>query len=374
MNHAAQLANSQFDDDAQHALHHAYLSSVNADRPAVLVELDPADSQAVALFGSDVQERLLEIAGRMLKAVRAEDTGELAEALSSMVSKLHALEASPPDQASKAGWLDRLLGRSQVAAEAPQDFEKVCRQIEALNAEVHGHRSRLLAGIESFDRLYTAGFAHLRELEACVSAAEFNLAEIDAHLAIRMVSDDVDALQDSREERRLNDLHGTLDHLRRRLRDLRVAAQVTRQTLSSVCLVQENDEALVGEISSKLTNAMSAWHQQLAQATARKRLQGSAVNPKVVELSHGLLLCHEGAPLRADEGARRQIVRGVVDAQLIREANRQLLETIEDQLSIVREARVARQQASRELSYMEQELRWALSAAKVNQQAPKSFA
>jgi len=48
--------------------------------------------------------------------------------------------------------------------------------------------------------------------------------------------------------------------------------------------------------------------------------------------------------------------------------------TIEDQLSIVREARVARQQASRELSYMEQELRWALSAAKVNQQAPKSFA
>jgi uncharacterized protein YaaN involved in tellurite resistance len=372
MNHAAQLASSQFDDDAQHALHHAYLSSVNADRPAVLVELDPADSQAVALFGSDVQERLLEIAGRMLEDVRAEDTGELAEALRSMASKLHVFEASPPDQASKAGWLDRLLGRSQAAAEAPQDFEKVCSQIEALSAEVHEHRSRLLAGIESSDRLYTAGFAHLRELEACVSAADFNLAEIDAHLAIRTVSDD--APQESSEERRPHDLHGTRENLRRRLRDLRVAAQVTRQTLSSVCLVQENDEALVGEISSKLTNAMSAWRQQLAQATASERLQGSAVNPKVVELSNGLLLCDSGAPLQAGEKSRRQIVRGVGDAQLIREANRQLLETIEDQLSIAKEARIARQQASRELSYMEQELRWALSAAKVNEQASKSFA
>jgi len=369
MNQAAHLASVQFDADA---LHHAYLSSVDADLPAVLVELDLADRQALALFGSRVQERLIEIAGRMLEGVRAEDTGKLVEVLRGISLKLQAFEASSPDHASQGGWLDRLLGRSQLAAEPLQHFEKALAQIEALSTEVYEHRRKLLTGIESSDRLYEAGFAHLRELERYVGAAEFNLAEVDAHLAVSDTGD-ADVPQDLHAERRTHDLHVTRDNLRRRLRDLRIAAQVTRQTLSSVCLMQENDEALVEEISSTLTHALAAWRKQLARAITSNRFPGSAGNANVVELSNGWSSYQEGEPFPAKQVSREQGPHGVFDKQLVSEANRELLQIIEDQLRVAKDGQAARRQARQELSFMEQELRWALSAATVNQQVTQSF-
>ncbi len=366
MNQVAQLSSSHLDEDFNDALHQSYLASVNADGPALLVELDPSGREAVTVLGSRLQEQLIETAGRMLEGMQAEDAAELAEALSVMRLKLQRLASPGGGGASSVGWFGRLLGHNQESAQPSGNLERVFRQIEALVAEVQEHQSQLLAGVDSLDTNYAATLEHLSELDACVGAAEFNLAEIDAQLNMRVVGDD-DANDDAREAPWLRGLRITRDELRGRIRDLRLTTQVTRRTLADVRQVRDTEKELIGRVASDLSNALPLWRRQLAQAMCPNCSEASAQGLEVVGLNNDLSCRYALAPREGSLEHGQQIENNDVDAQLFSKANRELIGTVDDDLQIAKEGRVARQRARRALSDMQQELRWSLSAARVTQ-------
>ena len=80
----------------------------------------------------------------------------------------------------------------------------------------------------------------------------------------------------------------------------------------------------------------------------------------------GAALGAVGALLLAPQSGREtreQIERGVFDIDAVSDANRMLIESIEDSLRIADEGREARAQASQELHVLEQQLRDSLAAA-----------
>ena len=163
----------------------------------------------------------------------------------------------------------------------------------------------------------------------------------------------------------LRDLRAARDDLERRVHDLKLTRQVTMQSLPSIRLVQENDKSLVTKINSTLVNTVPLWETQLAQAVTIHRSRAAAeVVHDANDLTNELLKSNAANLKEANKIIRAEMERGVFDIEAIKQANADLIETIEDSLRIADEGKAKRAEAEKELKIMEAELKTTLAAAK----------
>jgi uncharacterized protein YaaN involved in tellurite resistance len=330
---------------------------------ALLQELDLTDSQSVLFFGSKAQQQLTTVSDQMLDGVRSKDVGPAGEALNAMVSTLRGFDVERLDPNRKQGLLDRLMGKSKPVVKFLQQYEEVREQIDRITDELERHKTRLLYDVTSLDRLYDANLEYFRTLELYIAAGEAKLRELDED-SIPALARAVEAGEDMVEAQNLRDLRAARDDLERRVHDLRLTRQVSMQSLPSIRLVQENDKGLINKINSTLVNTVPLWRQQLAQAVTIFRSREAAETVRAAtDLTNELLRANAENLKQANVEARRQIERGVFDIEVVKQANRALIETIEESLKIADEGKRARAKATAELEQMEAALRKSLAAA-----------
>jgi uncharacterized protein YaaN involved in tellurite resistance len=336
---------------------------------SLLAELDLSDSHSILFFGSAAQEQLTEVSDQMLEQVRSKDLGQAGGVLNDMVLTLRGFDLEALDPKRKAGLLGRLFGKGRDLAEVLQRYEQVRDQIEVITAELERHKTDLLVDIEALDRLYAANLDYFHTLETYIAAGEEKLRELDERLIPKLVAE-VEAAGDALAAQRLRDRRAARDELERRVHDLRLTRQVSMQGLPSIRLVQDNDKGLVRKITSTLVNTVPLWRQQLAQAlTIHRSREAAQAVTAASDLTNELLRANAENLRGANLETRAQLERGVFDIAAVSEANRMLIETIEDGLRIADEGRAARVKAAAELDTLEQQLRDSLASASAREQS-----
>jgi uncharacterized protein YaaN involved in tellurite resistance len=336
----------------------------------LLAELDLTDSSSVMHFGAKAQQQLTAVSDQMLEGVRNKDTGPAGESLTKMVTTLKGFDVDELDPNAKPGFFARIFNKSKPIVRFIEEYEEVRDQIDAISGDLDRHKTRLLTDVESLDRLYDANLGYFRDLEHYIAAGDAKLAELDEE-TIPALAAKVEADEDMVQAQNLRDLRSARDDLERRVHDLRLTRQVTMQALPSIRLVQENDKGLINKINSTLVNTVPLWRQQLAQAvTIYRSGQAAETVRAATDLTNELLRANAENLKQANAEARRQIERGVFDIETVKEANRALIETIEESLAIADEGKRARAAASAELVQMETELRKTLASASAPKREP----
>ena len=155
------------------------------------------------------------------------------------------------------------------------------------------------------------------------------------------------------------------DDLERRVHDLKLTRQVTMQSLPSIRLVQENDKSLVTKINSTLVNTVPLWETQLAQAvTIQRSAEAASAVREANDLTNELLTANAKNLRESNKIIRQEMERGVFDIEAVKQANAELIGTIEESLQIADEGKAKRAAAETELKQMEAKLRETLAAAK----------
>lgn len=163
----------------------------------------------------------------------------------------------------------------------------------------------------------------------------------------------------------LRDLRAARDDLERRVHDLKLTRQVTMQSLPSIRLVQENDKSLVGKINSTLVNTVPLWETQLAQALTIQRSREAAESVRAAnDLTNELLTANASNLRDANKMVRTEMERGVFDINAVKQANTDLIATIQESLQIADEGKAKRAEAEKEMVKMEAELKATLTQAK----------
>lgn len=327
-----------------------------------MAELELGNAHSIIHFGASAQAGLQAISQEMLGDVRNKDVGKAGDTLRDMVTSLRGFSTSELDPNRPPSWWEKLLGKAKPAAAFVARYEQVRDQIDRITHELLQHETVLLKDIKSLDKLYERTLAFYRELALYIKAGEEKLRELDektipqfAEQAGAGTSDNLLAAQ------KLRDLRSQRDDLERRVHDLKLTRQVTMQSLPSIRLVQENDKALVNRINSALVNTVPLWETQLAQAVTIQRSQEAANTIRSVNDLTNELLTRNAENLRtANRTVREQNERGVFDMEAIKQANSNLIATIEESLQIADEGRHKRAQAEQELQEMEGVLRNAL--------------
>lgn len=334
-----------------------------------LSELDMTDTQSIVSFGSAAQAELQEISQSMLSGVRNKDVGPAGDSLREIVTTIRGFSVSELDVRRKQSFWERLLGRAAPFAKFAARFETVQGQIDKITDELLAHEHTLLKDIESLDVLYDKTLNFYDELGLYIAAGEEKLKELDedvipkAEVAVQEAAEE-DKMIRSQEVR---DIRSARDDLERRVHDLKLTRQVTMQSLPSIRLVQENDKSLVTKINSTLVNTVPLWETQLAQAVTIQRSREAAEAVREAnDLTNELLTANAANLRETNKVVREEMERGVFDIEAVKQANSDLIATIEESLQIADEGKRRRAEAETEMQKMEVELREKLASAKAS--------
>jgi uncharacterized protein YaaN involved in tellurite resistance len=328
------------------------------------------DSSSILLFGTSAQTEVTNIADEMLEGVRNKDTGPAGDALNEMVSTLRGFSLEDLAPGKKPGFFARLFGKAKPIARVLQQYEQVRAQIDAISNRLDGHTSELMRDVTMLDRLYDKTLDYFHSLALYIAAGEECLRRLDTQ-TIPALSEAAEASEDILKAQELRDLRARRDDLERRVHDLKLTRQVTMQSLPSVRLVQENDKALVSKISSTMANTIPLWRQQLAMAvTIARSAEAGQTLKDATDLTNELLTANADALQTSTAEIRKQVERGIVDIEAVKQANDSLIATIDDALRYAEEGKQQRAAAEVQLVECETELKQALMAAKAKVPAP----
>jgi uncharacterized protein YaaN involved in tellurite resistance len=340
---------------------------VSAEIRKRMDEIDMDSTNSIVSFGSAAQAELQVISQAMLADVRNKDVGPAGDSLRNIVTTIRGFSVSELDVRRDRSWWEKLIGRAAPFAKFTAKFETVQGQIDKVTDDLLSHEHTLLKDIKSLDMLYEKTLDFYDELALYIAAGTEKLAELDNKVIPKKVTDVDKAKEDDQVmvAQELRDIRAARDDLERRVHDLKLTRQVTMQSLPSIRLVQENDKSLVTKINSTLVNTVPLWETQLAQAVT---IQRSAEAAKAVRAANDLtneLLTSNAANLRSSNKIiREEMERGVFDIEAVKQANADLIGTIEESLQIADEGKAKRAAAEVDLKKMEADLRDTLASAK----------
>ena len=332
-----------------------------------VAEINIEDTNSIVSFGSSAQAELQVISQSMLAGVRNKDVGPAGDSLRNIVTTIRGFSISELDVRRKRSWWEKLLGRAAPMAKFVARFEEVQGQIDHITDDLLRHEHVLLKDIESLDVLYDKTLQFYDELGLYIAAGEAKIADLDA-TTIPAKEAEVQAAGEEQavmKAQELRDLRSARDDLERRVHDLKLTRQVTMQSLPSIRLVQENDKSLVTKINSTLVNTVPLWETQLAQAvTIQRSAEAAEAVRDANDLTNELLKANAENLRTANRTIREEMERGVFDINAVKEANANLIATINESLEIADEGKRRRAEAEVELQKMEQELKETLASAK----------
>jgi uncharacterized protein YaaN involved in tellurite resistance len=340
---------------------------VKAEIRRRMAEIDIGNTNSIVSFGSGAQAELQQISQAMLSDVRNKDVGPAGDSLRNIVTTIRGFSVSELDVRRKPSLWERLLGRAAPFAKFTARFEQVQGQIDRITDDLLRHEHGLMKDIRSLDMLYEKTLNFYDELALYIAAGTEKLAELDstdipALEAAVQAAPEADQVMKAQD---LRDLRAARDDLERRVHDLKLTRQVTMQSLPSIRLVQENDKSLVTKINSTLVNTVPLWETQLAQAvTIQRSAEAAAAVREATDLTNELLTANAANLRQSNKAIRQEMERGVFDIEAVKQANADLIGTIQDSLQIADEGKTRRAAAEAELRKMEAELRDTLSAAR----------
>ena len=340
---------------------------VSAEITKRMNEIDMDNTNSIVSFGSGAQAELQVISQQMLADVRNKDVGPAGDSLRNIVTTIRGFSVSELDVRRKRSWWEKLIGRAAPFAQFTAKFETVQGQIDKVTEDLLGHEHTLLKDIKSLDILYDKTLAFYDELALYIAAGTEKIRLLDendipAKEAEVQAAPEADQVMKAQE---LRDLRAARDDLERRVHDLKLTRQVTMQSLPSIRLVQENDKSLVTKINSTLVNTVPLWETQLAQAvTIQRSAEAAAAVRDANDLTNELLTSNAKNLRESNKMIRTEMERGVFDIEAVKQANADLIGTIEESLQIADEGKAKRAAAEAELKKMEGDLRDTLAAAK----------
>lgn len=330
-------------------------------------QIDLGDSNSIISFGSAAQAELQVISQAMLADVRNKDVGPAGDSLRSMVTAIRGFSVSELDVRRKPSFWERIIGKAAPFAQFTARYESVQGQIDKITDNLLGHEHTLLKDIKSLDLLYSKTLEFYDELGLYIAAGQEKLSELDTTIVPAKEAEMAAAAEGQQvmQAQELRDLRAARDDLERRVHDLKLTRQVTMQSLPSIRLVQENDKSLVTKINSTLVNTVPLWETQLAQAvTIQRSAEAAAAVRDANDLTNELLTANAANLRSSNKIVREEMERGVFDIEAVKQANADLIGTIQDSLAIADQGKAQRAAAEQELKKMEGELRDTLASAK----------
>ena len=199
-----------------------------------------------------------------------------------------------------------------------------------------------------------------------IAAGKQRLAEVRAT--------DLQALRDRAEQSGLaedaqaaNDLAAKCDRFEKKIYDLELTRNIAIQMGPQIRLIQNNNQVMAEKIQSTINNTVPLWKSQMVIALGLHHAQSAMQAERAVtDLTNDLLRSNAQKLHTASVEVAKEAERGIIDIETLTQTNQELINTMDEVLTIQNEGREKRRAAEQELTRIEGELRQKLLEMHMN--------
>lgn len=352
-NNSPNLSQNTIAEDFEHQFNENELKKIDS----ISQQIKPLDNDGLLAFGSHLQQNMSQFSHRMLDEVQAKEIGPVGDTLNQLMSKLKSVNPDDlnPEKQSK---LKRLFKRTKASInEVFSRMQSVSSQIDRITIQLDKHKNNLSKDIQLLDGLYEQNKTYYDDVTLYIAAAKRKKQEI--------LTNDIPKLQQHAEQtgnqmdiQAVADMEQFVDRLDKRIYDLQLSRQIAIQTAPQIRMIQNVNQALAEKIQSSILTSIPLWKNQMAIALTLMRQRNAVSAQRAVTDTTNDLLTQNAAMLKqnAIETATEN-ERGIVDIETLKTTQSDIIETIEQTLQIQQNGRQKRQEAERELSGLENELK-----------------
>jgi uncharacterized protein YaaN involved in tellurite resistance len=322
--------------------------------------IDIHDTQSVIEYGMGAQSDIANFSDTVLTQVRSKDSGYVGEALTDLMVKVKEVDINNI-ASEKKGFFSSLKRRIRRFITR---FEKLSTQIDHIVDSLEEARDTLFRDIELLDKLHGKNYDYLKELDIYIAAGDIAIKQLRDNILPPMRIE-AEESEDALKAQEMQDVEALVNRFEKKVHDLKLSRQVALQSMPQIRLIQNNNQILVEKIQSSILNTVPLWKNQIVIAITifrqRKALQ---VQREVTNTTNELLKQNSEMLKTGTIETAKEVERGIVDIETLRQVNNDLIETIEESMRIQQEGRLARANAEKELKELENQLKEKLLKAK----------
>lgn len=329
-------------------------------------QIDPTNHQAMILYGTQAQGKLLSFSHAMLEQVQKKDVGEVGEIINDLMKRLN--EVNPDElKDGKPSFFGRMFGKmSGSLQEVLSKYQKTGAQIDRISVKLDRSKNVLISDIKLLEQLYETNKEYFHALNVYIAAGEIKLEEM-YQKTIPELQKAAEATNDQMKFQEVKDMNQFADRLDKRLYDLKLSREITIQSAPQIRLIQNTNQALAEKIQSSIMTAIPLWKNQVAIALTLIRQRHAVEAQKQVSKTTNDLLLKNAEMLKTNTiETAKENERGLVDIETLKKTQESLISTLEETMRIQEEGRTKRRLAEQDISAMENELRLKLLEIKGN--------
>ncbi len=317
-------------------------------------KVDVTNPDHVLLFGADAQKRIADFSQTALDAVKTQDTGEVGNMLVNLVAELKGFQKDSEDRKGLAKLFSK--GEDKITRMKAR-YSKVSANVDSIAGSLEGYQTQLLKDVAMFDRLYDQNSDYFHQLTLYIIAGDKKLEQVRA-TELRELQEKAAQSGDAMDAQKANDLAAQCDRFEKKLYDLKLTRQVSIQMAPQIRLLQNNDSLLVERIQSTLSNTLPLWKSQMVLALGLHHSQQALqAQTAVTDMTNELLRKNAEALKVGTIQTAKEAERGIIDIETLVRTNQDLIDTINEVMTIQSEGRAKRIEAEKTLYSMEAELK-----------------
>ena len=329
----------------------------DAEKKAIedfIQKVDVTNPDHVLLFGADAQKRIADFSQTALDAVKTQDTGEVGNMLVNLVAELKGFQKDSEEPKGLAKLFAK--GEDKITRMKAR-YNKVSANVETIAGSLESYQTQLLKDVAMFDRLYDQNSDYFHQLTLYIIAGDKKLEQV-RNTTLKELQEKAAQSGDAMDAQKANDLAAQCDRFEKKLYDLKLTRQVAIQMAPQIRLLQNNDSLLVERIQSTLSNTLPLWKSQMVLALGMHHSQQALkAQTAVTDMTNELLKKNAEALKSGTIQTAKEAERGIIDIETLVQTNQDLIDTINEVMSIQSEGHAKRLEAEKQLYSMEAELK-----------------
>lgn len=342
------------------------------DKPSLLETLPPEyqtkakqianqitleNQQAIIQFGVPAQNELSKFSEMMLQHVKTSDTEPIGKTIKDLMERITDIKPEELKAAEK-GMIQKVFGGLlKKKNDLQKRYERIDTDIEKISDNLDSHRKSLMKDILLLDKYFQHNKTYFDSLNIYIAGAEYKLVEL-TEKTLPALKEKAELSNNQMYLQELSDLKDFIHRVEKRVHDLKLSRQISLQAAPQIRMIQLTNQALVEKIQSSVLTTIPLWKNQVAIAVAMGRQKQALEAQKHVSQTTNDLLKHNSTMLKTNSiEAARENERGIIDIDVLKQTQQDLMTTLKETLKIQEDARGKRIEAESTLQDMEQELK-----------------
>lgn len=320
-------------------------------------QIDFSDTDSVLNYGSAAQQKIGDFSHNVLNHVQNQETGQIGSAINDLM--FHLKESNPDElMEKKQGFINRMFKKAKRSVyETTAKYQKIGAQVDKIALQLDKQKDELLNDNKMLTDLYDQNLDYYQALNVYIAAGELKIEELQNEIIPNALKE-AEETPDQMLVQKVNDLNQYLNRLDKRVHDLRVTRQITLQQAPQIRLIQNTNQALSERIQTSINTAIPLWKNQIVISLTLLRKQDAvAAQRQVADATNEMLQKNSELLKQSSIDTAHETERAVVDIETLQQTQSDLIETLQETLSIQQEGSQKRREAEQQLVVMEDQLR-----------------